>query len=62
MGPIGLCAIAGAELSGASTVIGVDRIAGRLEMAKRMGADHVVDSNQVDPVEEILRITAARGS
>ncbi len=60
-GPIGLCATAGAKLSGASTVIGVDRIAGRLEMAKRMGADHVVDSSRVDPVEEILRLTGGRG-
>jgi threonine dehydrogenase-like Zn-dependent dehydrogenase len=60
-GPIGLCATAGAKLSGASTVIGVDRIAGRLEMAKKMGADHVVDSSRVDPVEEILRLTDGRG-
>lgn len=60
-GPIGLCATAGAKLSGASTVIGVDRIAGRLEMAKKMGADHVVDSSRVDPVEEILRLTGGRG-
>ena len=60
-GPIGLCATAGAKLSGASTVIGVDRIAGRLQMAKTMGADHVVDSSQVDPVEEIMRLTDGRG-
>jgi alcohol dehydrogenase len=60
-GPIGLCATAGAKLSGASTVIGVDRIAGRLAMAKQMGADHVVDSSRVDPVEEILRLTGGRG-
>jgi len=60
-GPIGLCATAGAKLSGASTVIGVDRIPGRLEMAKKMGADHVIDSSRVDPVEEILRLTGGRG-
>ncbi len=60
-GPIGLCATAGAKLSGASTVIGVDRIPGRLEMAKKMGADHVIDSSRVDPVEEIMRLTGGRG-
>ena len=42
-GPIGLCATAGARLSGATTMIGVDRLAHRLEMAQRLGVDHVVD-------------------
>ena len=26
-----------------------------------MGADHVIDSSRVDPVEEILRLTGGRG-
>jgi len=60
-GPIGLCATAGAKLSGASVVIGVDRLPDRLAMSGRMGADHVVDSSKVDPVEEILRLTGGRG-
>jgi threonine dehydrogenase-like Zn-dependent dehydrogenase len=60
-GPIGLCATAGAKLSGATRVIGVDRLANRLEVARRMGADVVIDSSRVDPVEEILRLTDGRG-
>ena len=36
-GPIGLCAAAGAKLSGATTVIGVDGIAGRLDVSRRFG-------------------------
>jgi threonine dehydrogenase-like Zn-dependent dehydrogenase len=60
-GPIGLCATAGARLSGASVIIGVDRLEGRLTMAQRMGADHVIDASCVDPVEEILRLTGGRG-
>jgi alcohol dehydrogenase len=60
-GPIGLCATAGAKLSGATTVIGVDRLANRLQIAQRMGADHVIDSSRVDPVEEIMRLTDGRG-
>jgi alcohol dehydrogenase len=60
-GPIGLCATAGAKLSGASCVIGVDRIAARLQMALRMGADHVVDASREDAVEAILRLTGGRG-
>lgn len=60
-GPIGLCATAGAKLKGATTIIGVDTVPARLEMARRMGADHVVDFRRVDPVEEILRLTDGRG-
>jgi alcohol dehydrogenase len=60
-GPIGLCASAGAKLSGATTVIGVDRLANRLDIAHRMGADHADDSSQTDPVEEIMRLTGGRG-
>lgn len=60
-GPIGLCATAGAKLMGASTIIAVDRLPERLDMARRLGADHVVDFSRADPVEEIRRITDGRG-
>ncbi|MBX3157684.1 MAG: alcohol dehydrogenase catalytic domain-containing protein [Deltaproteobacteria bacterium] len=56
-GPIGLCATAGAKLCGASLVIAVDRIPQRLELAKRMGADVVLDFTQQDVVAEIKRLT-----
>jgi alcohol dehydrogenase len=60
-GPIGLCATAGAKLSGATTVIGVDGIAGRLAMSRRCGADVSVNFREVDPVAEIMRLTNGRG-
>jgi alcohol dehydrogenase len=60
-GPIGLCAAAGAKLSGASVVIGVDRLPDRLRMAQQLGVDHVIDASRVDPVEEIMRLTGGRG-
>lgn len=60
-GPIGLCATAGARLRGATTIIGVDSVPDRMAVARRLGADHVVDFRQVDPVEEILRLTEGRG-
>jgi len=60
-GPIGLCATAGAKLMGATTIIGVESVPARMEIARRMGADHVVDFSKVDPVEEILRLTDGRG-
>jgi threonine dehydrogenase-like Zn-dependent dehydrogenase len=57
LGPIGLCAVAGAKLMGASLIIGVDTDPVRLEMARRMGADVVLDFSQVDVVAEVLRLT-----
>jgi len=60
-GPIGLCATAGARLMGATTVIGVERVPERLEMARRLGADEVVDISGADPVEAIRRLTDGRG-
>lgn len=60
-GPIGLCATAGAKMSGASLVIGVDRLPERLRMAATLGADAVVDSSRQDPVAEIMRLTGGRG-
>jgi alcohol dehydrogenase len=60
-GPIGLCATAGARLMGATTIIAVDSIPARMEMARAMGADHVVDFSKADPVAEIMRLTDGRG-
>jgi alcohol dehydrogenase len=60
-GPIGLCATAGAKLSGATMVIGVDLLAQRLVVSSQMGADHVIDSSRLDPVDEIMRLTGGRG-
>jgi threonine dehydrogenase-like Zn-dependent dehydrogenase len=56
-GPIGLCATAGARIAGASLVIGVDSVEERLEQAKRMGADVVLNHKQQDVVAEIKRLT-----
>lgn len=56
-GPIGLCATAGAKLMGAALVIGVDGDDARLAMARRMGADVVLDHRQQDVVAEVKRIT-----
>jgi len=60
-GPIGLCATAGAKMSGATTIISVDGIAGRLEVSRRCGADITLNFHDVDPVAEIMRLTDGRG-
>jgi alcohol dehydrogenase len=56
-GPIGLCATAGARLSGATLVIAVDSVPRRLEMAKRMGADVALNFKEHDVVAEIKKLT-----
>lgn len=61
LGPIGLCAVAGARLMGATTIIGVDTVPKRLDVARTLGADHVIDFRATDPVEEVMRLTDGRG-
>jgi threonine dehydrogenase-like Zn-dependent dehydrogenase len=61
LGPIGLCAVAGARLMGATTIIGVDTVPERLAVARMLGADHVVDFKEGDPVEQVMALTDGRG-
>src|SRR6202165_4806595 len=60
-GPIGLCATAGAKLKGASLIIAVESDPVRGAMAKRMGADIVLNFKVCDVVSEIRRLTGGRG-
>ena len=60
-GPIGLCATAGAKLSGASLIIGVDSNPHRLAIARELGADVTINFQERDPVAAILEITKGRG-
>jgi threonine dehydrogenase-like Zn-dependent dehydrogenase len=57
LGPIGLCAVAGSKLMGASMIIGVDSDPVRLAMARSMGADVALDFTQLDVVAEVKRLT-----
>jgi alcohol dehydrogenase len=57
-GPIGLCATAGARLMSAALIIGVDGDDTRLAMARRMGADVIVDYRAVDGAAEVKRLTS----
>lgn len=58
-GPVGLCATAGARTLGAGLIIAVEGIAERQEMAKRMGANIVLEP--AGAVEKILQLTNNRG-
>jgi S-(hydroxymethyl)glutathione dehydrogenase/alcohol dehydrogenase len=59
-GPLGLSGVQGAKISGASTIIAIDPIRVRREMAMKVGATHVLDPNVegdklVERVRELSR-------
>jgi len=60
-GPVGLSGTLSAKAMGAS-VIAVDVVPERLDLAKELGADHVINSSEVDPVESILELTGGLGA
>jgi aryl-alcohol dehydrogenase len=60
-GSVGLCAIMAARLSGATTIVAVNRRASRLALAAEFGATHLVSPTDTDPVEAIRDATGGRG-
>jgi alcohol dehydrogenase len=60
-GPIGLCATLGAKLKGAGLIIAVESDPSRSRMARQMGADVVLNYQEVDVVSEIKRLTGGSG-
>jgi S-(hydroxymethyl)glutathione dehydrogenase/alcohol dehydrogenase len=56
VGGIGLCAIAGGVIASCFPVIAVDVQPQKLELARTMGATHVILSSSQDPVAEIQRL------
>jgi S-(hydroxymethyl)glutathione dehydrogenase/alcohol dehydrogenase len=56
-GGIGLNVVQGGALVGASQIIAVDVLPNKLAYAKQLGATHLVDATQQDPVEAIKGIT-----
>jgi S-(hydroxymethyl)mycothiol dehydrogenase len=57
-GGVGVAAVAGSALVGASPIIAADIDEKKLATARRMGATHTVDSSKADPVAEIRQICA----
>ncbi len=60
-GGVGLAIVQGARIGGACQIIGVDVFDSKLEMAKRMGATHVVNSVNDDPVKAVRALTGGAG-
>jgi S-(hydroxymethyl)glutathione dehydrogenase/alcohol dehydrogenase len=61
-GGVGLCVMQGAKIAGASKIIGVDRLAPKLELARSLGATDVVNATEGDPVEAVKALTDGRGA
>ncbi len=60
-GPVGLMAIQGAKLLGAGWVAAVESVPRRQELARRFGADEVIDFTRGDPVATIRERTGGAG-
>ncbi|HVC52038.1 MAG TPA: zinc-binding dehydrogenase [Stellaceae bacterium] len=60
-GPIGLLGVAVAKALGADPVILTGTRESRLELGRRLGADHTVNARQEDAVAAVQRITGGKG-
>jgi threonine dehydrogenase-like Zn-dependent dehydrogenase len=60
-GPVGLCTVMAARALGAGTVVAVDMVPERLELAESLGAT-AVDSRETDPADVVLELTDWRGA
>jgi S-(hydroxymethyl)glutathione dehydrogenase / alcohol dehydrogenase len=60
-GGVGQSVIQGARIAGAATIIAIDKVAGRRQASLQVGATHIVDPEDGDPVEQVRALTAGRG-
>ncbi|MER6371891.1 S-(hydroxymethyl)mycothiol dehydrogenase [Streptomyces sp. RLB3-17] len=61
-GGVGDAAVVGSNLAGAASIIAVDIDDHKLEMAKKLGATHTVNSRNADVVEAIRELTGGFGA
>jgi 2-desacetyl-2-hydroxyethyl bacteriochlorophyllide A dehydrogenase len=62
MGASGLLHVGLAKISGADPVIAISRSEWKLNLAKKFGADRIINTMEIDPVSEVLEITDGRGA
>src|SRR5688572_2645436 len=62
-GQQGLCCAMASKQAGAALIIltGMSKDARRLEVAKSLGADHVIDVEREDPLGRVMELTGGRG-
>lgn len=56
-GAVGLSAILGAVVAGCTTIIGIDINPARLELAKELGATHIIDAREPDLLPALQQIS-----
>jgi S-(hydroxymethyl)mycothiol dehydrogenase len=56
-GGVGLAVVQGARLAGATTIVAVDVLPDKLELAQELGATHVVDASGGDSVQQVRNLT-----
>ena len=61
-GGVGMSALMAAKICGCSRIIAVDMDESRLELALELGATHVVNAKDTDPVSAVYGITDGRGA
>ncbi len=61
-GGVGLNCIQGCAIAGATTIIAVDLLDNKLELARQFGATHTVNASREDPVERIRELTDGKGA
>jgi Zn-dependent alcohol dehydrogenase len=60
-GHLGLWIVQAAQVAGAEQIIAVEPIAERRALAGRLGATHLVDPGDGDPIEQVRELTGGRG-
>ena len=60
-GAVGLSAVMAARVAGATLIIAIDVVPSRLDLAKELGATHVINSRDTEIVSTIKDITNGRG-
>jgi aryl-alcohol dehydrogenase len=60
-GPVGLAAIMAAKASACTTIIAVDVLDNKLDVARELGATHAINSKVQSPSEQILQATDGFG-
>jgi len=61
-GGVGLNVVQGGVLAGATQIVAVDLIDGKLEAAKHFGATHTFNPTRHDVVDEVRALTGGRGA
>jgi len=61
VGGIGLSSVLAADLTHATTIIAVDVFDHKLQLARRIGATHLINAREQDPLAAILKVTGGCG-